>query len=115
MGSSPSPSLTPAERIEIFKLATRGLVHRYGAQFKAGMTDAELRSALAESLGLFGGSGGPDGPSVAFTGAGLRIWGGRHTVNHHKQKPLFAGDVTVAMAREVYGISDPQMGQMKLF
>jgi hypothetical protein len=115
MDSSPSPPLTHVERTEIFKLATRGLVHRYGDQFKAGMTDADLRSAMAEALGLFGGSGGPDGPTVAYTGAGFRIWGGRHTVNHHKQKPLFAGDATVAMAREVYGISDPQNGQLKLF
>jgi hypothetical protein len=115
MDSSPSPPLTQAERIEVFRLATRGLVHRYGEQFKAGMNEAELRSALETSLGLFGGSGGPDGPSVSHTGAGLRIWGGRHTVNHHIQKPLFAGDVTVAMAREVYSISDPQSGRLKLF
>ncbi len=115
MDASPSPPLTQAERIEIFKLATRGLVHRYGEQFKAGMSDADLRSALAESLGLFGGSGSPDGPSVAYTGAGFRIWGGRHTVNHHTQKPLFAGDATVAMAREVYEIPDPLNGQLKLF
>jgi hypothetical protein len=115
MDASPSPPLTQAERIEIFKLATRGLVHRYGEQFKAGMSDADLRSALAESLGLFGGSGSPDGPSVAYSGAGFRIWGGRHTVNHYTQRPLFAGDMTVAMAREVYGISDPQSGQLKLF
>jgi hypothetical protein len=114
MDSSPSPPLTQAERIEIFKLATRGLVHHYGEQFKAGMSDVDLRSALAESLGLFGGIGSPDGPSVAYTGAGFRIWGGRQTVNHHTQKPLFAGDATVAMPREIYGISDPQNGQLKL-
>jgi hypothetical protein len=115
MDSSPSPPLTQAERIEIFKLATRGLVHRFGEQFKAGMNDAELRSALETSLGLFGGSGGPDGPSVSHTGAGLRIWGGRHTVNHHTQKPLFAGDATVAMARAFYDITDPKTEQLKLF
>jgi hypothetical protein len=101
MDSSPSPPLTHAERTEIFKLATRGLVHRYGDQFKAGMINADLRSALEETLGLFGGSGGPDAPSVAYTGAGVRIWGGRHTENHHAQRPLFAGDVTIGMAREV--------------
>jgi hypothetical protein len=93
MDAAPSPPLTQAERIEIFKLATRGLLHRYEEQFKAGMSDAELRLALAETLGIFGGSGGPNSPSVSFTGAGLRIWGGRHTVNHHAQKPLFGGDV----------------------
>jgi hypothetical protein len=113
MDASLSPPLTQAERVEIFKFATRGLVHRYGERFKIRMNDADLRSALAESLGLFGGSGSPDGPSVAYTGAGFRIWGGRHTVNHHLQKPLFAGDVTVAMAREVYEIIDPQSGQLK--
>ena len=115
MDASPSPPLTQAEKTEIFKLATRVLLHRYGAQFRAGMSDDDLRSALAESLGLFGGSGSPDGPSVAYSGAGFRIWGGRHTVNHHTQRPLFAGDLTVAMAREVYGIADPQSGQLKLF
>jgi hypothetical protein len=114
MDASPSPPLTQAEKTEIFRLATRGLVHRYGGQFKAGMSDADLRSALAETLGLFGGSGGPNSPSIAHTGAGLRIWGGRDTVNHHMQKPLFSGEATVAMAREVYGISDMQNGQLKL-
>ena len=69
----PFTPLTQAERIEIFKLAKRGLFHRCGEASKAGMSNADLRSALEKSLGLFGGSGSPNGPSVAASGAGFRI------------------------------------------
>lgn len=107
--------LTQADKELIFKQATSGLVHWYGKQFKNGMTDEELENALKSALGIFGGSGGPGRPSVSFTGTGLRIWGAWHTVNHIKEKPLFSGKATIAMARQVYGIKDPDNKQMDLF
>ncbi len=114
MAVSPTDPLTRQERIEVFKLATAGLVKRYGDRFASGMSDAELKAALDQVLGIFGGCGGPDRPSICFKGAGLRIWGGRHTINHVKEKPLFSGASTIAMAREVYGITNPELEQMTL-
>ncbi len=106
--------LTQADRIEIFRLATRSFARRFADRFEAGMTDDELADALISSLGIFGGISGPDRFSVTFTGSNLRIWGGWHVVNHVKEKPLFEGKATIAMAREVYGIFDPDDRQSRL-
>jgi hypothetical protein len=65
--------LTEADKTDIFRIATRSFVHWYSDRFEAGMTDDELAEALTTSLGIFGGSGGPDRPSVAHCGSGLRI------------------------------------------
>ena len=106
---------TEADKELAFRLATRSLPRRYAEQIKTGMTDAQLEEALKEVLGIFGGSGGPDRPSITFTGSGLRIWGGWHVVNTQTEKPLFAGKRTIAMARQVYGIADPNNNQLDLF
>ena len=110
-----SRPLTEADKRDIFQIATGSFVHRFVDKIEAGMTDEELAAALDVTLGIFGGSGGPDRPSVAFTGSGLRIWGGWHVVNTQTEKPLFAGKRTIAMARQVYGIADPNNNQLDLF
>lgn len=111
----PAVPLSQADRLEVFKSATSGLMRHCGGKQQTGMTDAELGAALEMTLGVFGGSGGPDKLSVTFQGAGLKIWGGWHVVNHVKEKPLFAGRQTVAMAREVYNIPNPDNDQLSLF
>lgn len=111
-------SATPLSRADlelIFRKATSGFVHCYEAQFSRGMSDGELRRVLQESLGIFGGSGGPDGPSITYRGAGLKIWGAWEVINHVTTAPLFSGNATIAMAREVYGIAGPDMDQLDLF
>lgn len=107
--------LTQADRIEVFRLATRSVTRHFKEQIEIGMTDDELAAALEQILGIFGGSSGPDRLSVAYTGAGLRIWGGWHVVNHVAEQPLFSGRQTIAMAREVYGISNPDDQQLNLW
>lgn len=111
-------SATPLTRTDqelIFRKATSGFVHCYEAQFSKGMSDSELWKALQESLGIFGGSGGPGSPSITYRGAGLKIWGAWEVINHVTTAPLFSGHATIAMAREVYGIADPDMDQLDLF
>ena len=108
-------SLTPEDKIDVFRIATGGLVHHFGEKLEAGMTDKELHAALEVTLGIFGGSGGPDCLSVSYKGSGLRIWGGWHVVNHVVEPPLYSGKATVAMARTVYNISDPEDNQLALF
>lgn len=107
--------LTQCEKEEVFRQATSGLVRFHSAEIKAGMTDEALEAALKRVLGIFGGSGGPDILSITYQGAGLKIWGGRETLNHVLDPPLFAGQATVQMARYLYGISDPDDMQMSLF
>lgn len=107
--------LTEAERETIFRIATSGFANRYADAIRVGMSDEGLGDALADVLGIYGGSGGPRRPSVEFTGAGLRIWGGRSFVAHTRDKPLFSGKATIAMARRVYGVRNPDEPQMELF
>ncbi len=107
--------LSDVDRVEVFRIATSGFERRYGHRIAEGMTDEELEKALSEVLGIFGGSGGPDRLSVTFKGAGLRIWGDWQPVNHVLEKPLFAGKATIAMARTVYGIADPDDQQLSMF
>lgn len=113
--TSPPRVLSREDRELVFREATRGLVHHYGHRFADGMNDTELHEALEHSLGIFGGSGGPGRPSVTYKGAGLKIWGGWRVVNHVNTAPLFSGDATLAMAREVYGIANPDAEQLNLF
>ena len=112
---SPPPPLSEADKREVFRLATRSFTEQFARKTKNGMTDTELEQALKDHLGIFGGSGGPDRLSVTHQGAGLKIWGGWHTVNHVKEKPLYSGRHAVAFVREVYGISDPSEKQGNLF
>lgn len=112
---SPSPPLSNAEKLEVFKLATQSFPKQNADAIKRGMTDEELEIALKQCLGIFGGSGGPDRLSITYQGAGLKIWGGWHTVNHVTEKPLFSGNMTLAIAREIYGITNPSESQGRLF
>ena len=108
-------SLTFEDKEAIFRIAAASLPKRYAREIEAGMTDEALSAALSSVLGIFGGSYGPDQYSITYTGSGLRIWGGWHVVNHVTEAPLFAGKATIAMARQTYGISDPEQKQMELF
>ena len=115
MAGTEERQLTEADKTEVFRVATRRLASVCDDKFPTGMTDAELEQALKLVLGEFGGCGGPNTYSVTYAAAGLRIWGGWHVVNHVQEKPLFAGQTTIAKAREVYGIPDPDNDQLSLF
>ena len=107
--------LTQADKEMIFRKATASFPLKFKAEIENGMSDANLEAALKCVLGIFGGSGGPDQPSIAYSGSGLRIWGSWHQVNTVLDKPLFSGKQTIAMARMVYAIADPDNAQMRLF
>ena len=107
--------LSPIECEAIFRLATKSFVTQYGDRIVAGMSDGDLWEALQRSLGIFGGSGGPGQLSVTYQGAGLKIWGGRSSVNHVTTKPLFSHKATLEMARAVYRIGNPDKDQLDLF
>ncbi len=111
-------SLTEADKREGFMRATGGFSRsreRWAARAALGMTDTELADALASELGIFGGSGGPDRLSLTYQGAGLKIWISWEVHNHVTMKPTFEGRSTIAIARLVYGITDPADRQLALF
>ena len=109
-----SRPVTEADKIEIFRLATRPLLRRYADKMEKGMTDAELESALKDALGIFGGSGGPNRLNICHQGSGLKIWGAWEVQNHITTLPLFTGRQVLKMARHIYGIPDPENSQMNL-
>lgn len=113
MAKEPRP-LTQEERELAFRKATASFPKRYVKQIMAGMSDTELAEALEAVLGIFGCSCGPDQLTITHQGSGLKIWASWHIQNHVTEPPLFAGKATIAMAREVYGIADPENGQMRL-
>jgi len=107
--------LTRADREWVFRKATSGLSYHYSKEIAAGMTDAELENKLVLVLGIFGGSCGPDRPCVTYKGSGLNTWGSWGVHNHVVEKPLFSGKETIAMARYIYDIADPEDDQISLF
>lgn len=107
-----------AERIEGFRKATCGMAGaaaRWQERAAKGMSDDDLTKALAFEIGTFGGSSSPDGISVTYQAAGLKIWISWEIVNTHQTEPVFQGNATVAMARALYSIPDPSNRQMALF
>lgn len=108
-------TLSLVEREQVFRRATSALPRRYAEEIDRGMTDEELHAALAQVLGIFGGSGGPDCLSVCYQGACLKIWGSWKSLNHCTTEPLFQGARTVAIARHIYKIADPADQQLGLF
>jgi hypothetical protein len=110
-----SRALSEVDKLEVFATATRVLPKWYSDAIAEGMSDAKLTAALEHVLGIFGGSCGPGRLDVAHQAAGLKIWGGWYIVNLHTEAPLFQGAKTIAMARYVYSITDPDEDQMSLF
>ena len=110
---NPRP-LTAEDKVTAFRTATGSFVVWYAGQIELGMTDPELEAALELSLGIMGGSCGPGMMDVSYQGPGLRIWATWEISSHYGTKPLFAGHATLAMAREVYSIADPQNRQLRL-
>ncbi|MCK0103224.1 hypothetical protein [Pseudohalocynthiibacter sp. F2068] len=106
--------LSVADKEEAFRIATRALPKWYAREITLGMRDDELANALERVLGIFGESCGPGRLDVAHQASGLKIWAGWHIVNHHQERPIFQGCETLAMARYIYGIADPDDTQIPL-
>ena len=110
--------LTEEDKREAFLRATRGYSgsnDRWELRARTGMTDEELAEALKTEIGIYGGSCGPNEMAICFQASGLKIWASwRGYPNPYDDSPIFAGAATIRMAREVYGIENPEDGQMRL-
>lgn len=110
--------LSNEDRHHAFLRATGGMnksSDRWAKRAETGLSDDELADALKCELGIFGGRGGPDQLDITYQGAGLKIWATWEVINHCAIAPIFQGAKTIAMAREIYGITDPDDKQMGLF
>jgi len=108
-------TLTHEDVEEAFRRSTNsfaGAAERWAARVESGLTDEALAEALRYELGIAGGSSGCGSLSVAYQGAGLKIWAAWDVCS--LAPPVLEGARTVAFAREYYGIPDPSNEQMKL-
>jgi hypothetical protein len=112
------PALTDEDRKEAFLRAvthTQGAKSRWQERTETGLTDTDLEKALRYELGIAGGSGCSVSVKVEYEGAGLKIWASWQGVNPCIDAPIFEGRQAMAMARQVFGIADPDDKQMSLF
>ncbi len=92
-----------------------GAKKRWKERAETGLDEQSLYDALRYELGTACGSGCSDRINIAYQGAGLKIWASWQSVNHCIDTPIFEGKHTMAMARLVYSICDPDDRQQKLF
>jgi hypothetical protein len=111
-----SRALTHEDRLHIFRnvFGTLGRRDRFTSRANGAMTDEELRRALEDAMGIEGGSCRQDRPYVHYRRAGLKIWGDWEWASPFRDQPLWQEEATLRMAREVYGIADPNVQQMSL-
>ena len=109
----PTP-LSKADKMAAFKVATASFAREYCEGNRGPMTDEELSVGLRRAMGIFAGCAGPGRMHITWQGAGLKIWASWHVHNHVLERPILAGAATVAMAREIYSITDPANRQMIL-
>lgn len=111
--------LSQADKLWAFRKATCSMqdaTERWAQRAARGLTDDQLTEALRYELGILGGSSArADGPALTFQANGLKIWAAWEWPNHVTAKPLFQGAATIAMARQVYDIRNPEDKQLALF
>jgi hypothetical protein len=108
--------LTEDEKLLAFRKATNsmeGSDRRWAERVTRGQTDEQLAEALQYELGAMGGFSRDD-IGVTYQGNGLKIWADR-CIGSRRNPPILEGNQTVAFARRVYGIADPEEKQMGLF
>ena len=107
--------LTPDEKLWAFRKATNsmeGAPRRWAERVRTGLTDEQLAEAIQYELGETGGASG-ENVGVTYQGRGLKIWADR-CVGSRTWPPILEGQATVRLAREVYGIEDPDNKQGRL-
>ena len=93
-----------------------GSKERWQQRKETGLNDEELYEALRYALGTEGGSSGSDMISIHYSSSNLRIWASWECCYPIEKKDLICeGKKTVAMARELLGISDPNLDQLSMF
>jgi len=107
--------VTPQDKVAAFIAVTPRFFRENQHMFEEGMSDAEIEFALKDQFGDFGSRGGPDQLHITQQATGLKIWISWYIHNYVREEPALVGDNTIAMAREIYGITNPNDGQMAFF
>jgi hypothetical protein len=115
MNDESSP-LKYADKIRALRLAAESMEDapkRWAERIRTGQTNEQLARALEYEFGQFGGCSRDD-IGVTYQRNGLKIWAHR-CIGGRSRPPILEGQATVRLAREVYGIADPEEKQMGLF
>lgn len=111
-----SKPLTQNDKLAAFLLVVGASRPIWIELAQTGAEDDELAITLERMIGIEGGTSARDHcPATWYRAAGLRIWASWEMVFPHRERPIFAGRTTIAMAREVFAIPDPSDDQLKLF
>lgn len=111
-------SLPREDVVRAFRRATCGFENaeqRWHQRSQTGLTDEQLADALKFELGLLGGECGGSVGWLEYQGDGLKIWASETYISRHRDPPTLQGAATLRMARDVYGIRDPEDRQLGLF
>ena len=108
-------SVTPKDKVAAFTAVTPRFYRDNQHRFEEGMSDVEIEHALKDQFGDFGSRGGPGQLHITYQGAGLKLWVSWHIHNYVREEPALVGAVTIAMAREIYGITNSDDRQMDFF
>jgi hypothetical protein len=73
------------------------------------------RDWSSRTQGVWGFYGDDNGVNVECEGNAQKIWASHGRPHRHTAVPICAGRATIRLAREVYGIADPDEKQMGLF
>ena len=115
MTEGPSP-LTDGDRVRALRLAAEsmeGAKERWAERAASGQTDEQLMRALEYEFGAMGGCSRDD-IGVTYQSNGLKLWVDR-CIGSRSQPPILEVQATLRLAREVYGIADPEERQGRLF
>lgn len=107
--------VTPKDKVAAFTAVTPRFFRDYQHMFEGGMSDAEIESALKNQFGDFGSRGAADQLYITYQSSGLKLWVSWHIHNYVQEEPTLFGIRTIAMAREIYGITNPDDVQMAFF
>ncbi len=111
--------LSQEDKLQAFRKATcsmEGAADRWAQRAARGLTDDQLTEALRFEIGIFGGSSSyRDCPALTFQASGLKIWAAWEWPDHVNSKPIFQGRSTMDMARQIYGVRNPDNKQLALF
>jgi len=116
MESEIDETLSDDEKARALRLAAEsveGAKTRWAERIASGQTNEQLARALEYEFGEMGGCSS-ENIGVTYQRSGLKIWAD-HCIGSRSRPPILEGAATLRLAREVYGISDPDEKQGRLF
>ncbi len=92
-----------------------GARKRWEERRQTGLSDDDLKKALEKEFGIYGGGTHRNTMSIAYQGAGLKVWFSPNSSLNCSDQLILQGVQTVRMARAVFRVPNPDDDQLGLF